>query len=177
MRLVSCLILLAGTVAFAADDFKPEAGFTLLFNGKDLSGWKEKGKAGKSLDGKTEAFKGRFKVVDGAIVIDPSVKGDVRIETVKQFGKDAVIRFEFKPDAKCNNDLFLLGTKFDLRKGVKGMRENEWNQIEIAAKGSTVDFTVNGTPAGSLKSKGEKSPFEIRAEFGGIEIRKLRAKE
>jgi hypothetical protein len=40
-----------------------------------------------------------------------------------------------------------------------------------------VDFTVNGTPAGSLKSKGEKSPFEIRAEFGGIEIRKLRAKE
>lgn len=177
MRLFPCLVLLAGTVSFAADDFKPEPGFILLFNGKDLSGWKEKGKSGKSLDGKTEAFKGRFKVVDGAIVIDPSVRGDVRIETVKQFGKDAVIRFEFKPDAKCNNDLFLLGTKFDLKKGVKGMRENEWNQIEIAAKGSTVDFTVNGTPAGSLKSKVGKSPFEIRAEFGGIEIRKLRAKE
>jgi hypothetical protein len=32
------LVLTAGRVP--ADEFKPEEGFTLLFNGKDLSGWK-----------------------------------------------------------------------------------------------------------------------------------------
>ena len=55
-----------------ADDFKPEEGFTLLFNGKDLTGWNTT--KGESLDGKTEAYAGRFKVAGGILTLDPSVK-------------------------------------------------------------------------------------------------------
>src|SRR5262245_24135310 len=80
-------LLLAAHGSTHADDFKLEPGFTLLFNGKDLGGWKEK-TGGASLDGKTEAYKGRFKVTDGVIVIDPKVGGDVRIETQKKFAGD-----------------------------------------------------------------------------------------
>jgi hypothetical protein len=37
-------IALLAVAAVRADDFKPEDGFALLFNGKDLTGWKtEKG--------------------------------------------------------------------------------------------------------------------------------------
>ena len=56
----------------AGDDFKPEPGFTSLFNGKDLTGWKTK-KGGDSLDGKAEAYGNRFKVAQGKIVIDPLI--------------------------------------------------------------------------------------------------------
>lgn len=39
-------------------------------------------------------------------MIDPKAKGDLTINTVQDFEKDVHIKFEYKPDAKCNNDLF-----------------------------------------------------------------------
>lgn len=184
---VALLVLSAGFVA-AADDFKLEPGYKLVFNGKNLDGWETKsgGKDGKAdkLDGKTEAHKGRFKVTkDGELVIDPDVKGDVRIQSAAQFGKDVVIRFDFKPtDDKCNNDLFLLGSKFDINPKAKELKEvktGEWNTMEITAKGGVTEFKVNGKVARTDKdkAKGEKSPFEIRAEFGGISFRNIRVSE
>ncbi len=112
----------AWSVPAAADDDKIEPGFTPLFNGKNLDGWKTKS-GGELLDGKTEAYKGRFKVRSGLLVIDPKVKGDVTIDTVKKF-KDVHIKFEFLPGPRCNNDLFIRGLKFDLVKGnVKNLKE------------------------------------------------------
>ncbi len=128
-------------------------------------------------EGTAEAKK-HWRVKDGELVIDPSVKGDVRIETEKEFAKDFTIQFEFKPDAKCNNDLFIRGQKFDLSKAnVKNMKDGEWNPIEIALKDGKIEFKVNGESVRSATTKVEKSAFEIRAEFGAIQIRKLQVKE
>ena len=178
MRLLSCLALALSTGLVAADDFKPEPGFKLLFNGKNLDGWQTQTAKKEALEGKTEAFGGRFKVKDGELFLDPSVKGDVRIETTKEFGKEITIRFEFKPDEKCNNDLFLLGTKFDITlDAVKNAKKNEWNEMEIVVKDGKVSFTCNGQMIRSIPTKGDMSTFAIRAEFGSITIRKLRASE
>jgi len=181
MRSLSCglilTVLLAAPRPTLADDFKLEPGYTLLFNGKDLSGWKEK-TGGASLDGKTEAYKGRFKVVDGVLVIDPKVKNDVRIETQKKFAGDVHIKFDFKPDAKCNNDLFLRGTKYDIVKGaIKNFKEGEWHQFEIILKGDKAEYKCNGVPVGTRNAKAGATPFEVRAEFGAIELRNIRYKE
>jgi hypothetical protein len=120
MRILPCGLLLLGlgvlalgTPGSAADDFQLEPGFTLLFNGKDLSGWKMK-KGGDSLDSKLEAANKRFTVVDGKLIIDPKVKGDVIIETAREFGKDLHLKFEFLAGPGCNNDLFIRGQKFDI---------------------------------------------------------------
>src|SRR3954470_4133015 len=107
MRRLSALLLVVVAVPIAADDAEP--GFAPLLNGKDLTGWRTKAvkdKPGVSLDGKTEGFNSRFTVKDGELVIDPKVKGDVVIETAKELAGNVVIKFEFYPDAKCNNDLF-----------------------------------------------------------------------
>src|SRR5262245_20647825 len=113
MRRIFCELIAAGLMlallvqpATAADDFKPEEGFTLLFNGKDLTGWKLR-KGGTSLDGKTEAADGRFKVADGILVVDVKVKGDVTIDSDRTYAKDVHIKFDFLPGAGCNNDLYL----------------------------------------------------------------------
>lgn len=174
MKLLSCTLL----VLLFADEPKADSGYTLLFNGKDLAGWKEKGKK-DSLAGKTEAHKGRFKVEDDELVIDPTVKGDVRIETERVFAKDFVIKFEFKPDDKCKNDLFILDQKFDLSiQNVKQMKIGEWNPIEITTKDGKIEFRVSGEVVRTASPKKvEKSPFEIRAEFGSIRIRKLQVKQ
>jgi hypothetical protein len=181
MRLLIAIALFALVSPLLADDFKPEPGFELMFNGKDLTGWKTlgtKNKAGESLEGKSEAWNGRFKVKNGELVIDPSVKGDVRIETVKEYAKDVAIKFEFFPDAKCNNDLFFRGEKFDLSKdNVKNIKTGEWNPVEITVKDGKTEFKVNGDVLRSAKTKNENSTFGIRAEFGAIQIRRLRVKE
>lgn len=182
MRLLACCLLLTAPAALAAaDEFKLESGFELMFNGKDFTGWKTlaaKDKPSEPLDGKTEAFGGRFKIKDGEMVIDPKVKGDVRIETVKEFAREVTVRFEFFPDEKCNNDLFFRGQKFDLStQNVKNMKIGQWNPIEITLVGGKIEFKVNGEVVRSVATKNEKSTFGIRAEFGAIRIRHLRVRE
>jgi hypothetical protein len=179
MRAVCVTLLTAFIVASGAPagEFKPEPGFTLLLNGKNLDGWKTK-TGGESLDGKTEAYKGRFKVVDGKLVIDPKVKGDVIIETAKPLKGDIHIKFEFMPGPGCNNDLFLRGLKFDIiPKSLKGVKEGEWNEFEIVTKGATVEYKCNGVVQRTSKAKTDSSVFGIRAELGPIEIRHMRVKE
>jgi hypothetical protein len=185
MRRLLFVALFAGlmlpTLGLSADDFKLEPGFTLLFNGKNLDGWKEASQKKEALDGKTEAYGGRFKVVEGRVVIDPAVKGDLHIETAKEFGKDVHIKFDFKPGAKCNNDIFLRGTKFDIvpgNKENKNVKEGEWYTFEIIVKGDKIEHKINGETARSGTVKGDKgTPFKLRAEFGALEVKNIRVKE
>jgi Domain of Unknown Function (DUF1080) len=187
MRRLSCVLLFAVLTLLlglsrdrAAGDFKLEPGFTLLFNGKNLDGWREARGKKESLEGKTEAYQGRFKVVEGKLVYDPAVKGDRYIETVKEFGKDVHIKFEFRPGAKCNNDLFLRGTKFDIipgNKENKTVKVGEWYTMEIVVVGDKVEHRINGTTARASKAKAKATPFMLRAEFGAIELKNIRVKE
>lgn len=189
MRLLSCVLFVcAAGVTFAADEFKPEPGFKLIFNGKNLDGWQTKAAKPVSLEGKTEAFDNRYVIKDGEIVIDYKVKGDKYIETVQQFSGDFTIRYDFKPGEGCNNDTLLLGTKFDILSGgkLKGVKDNEWNTMEIVAKDGSVDFVVNGQKLGTQKVKlpkdvkevkDVKGPLILRAEFGQISYKNIRATE
>jgi hypothetical protein len=182
MRTVSYALLLSGLAVLlplsnaVGGDFKLEKGFTLIFNGKDFDGWQPKGKK-DSLAGKTEAFKGRFKAKDGSIVIDYEMKGDSYIETTKEFGKDVTIRFDFKPGKGCNNDFFIRGTKFDITPKVKGVKDDEWNSLEIIVTGDEVEHKINGESARKSKAKAGATPFMIRAEYGVIEVKNVRVKE
>jgi Domain of Unknown Function (DUF1080) len=163
-----------------AEDFKVEAGFKLLFNGKNLDGWKEASGQKESLDGKTAAYEGRFKVVDGNLVIDPKVKGDLYIETTQEFGKDVHIKFDFKAGPKCNDDLFLRGSKFDIvpgNKENKNVKEGEWYLFEIVIIGDNIEHKIKGETVRKSKAVAKATPFKLRAEFGALEIKNIRAKE
>jgi len=187
MRLLSCIVLVFVTAAFvlAADEFKTEPGFKLLFNGKNFDGWQTKasGKDGKpvALEGKTDAYDKRFVVADGEMVIDYKIKGDKYIETVSHFSGDFTVRYDFKPAEGCNNDTLLLGTKFDILAGgkttLKGVKIGEWNTMEIVVKSGSADFIVNGQKLATQKTKNEKGPLILRAEFGPITYRNIRATE
>jgi hypothetical protein len=175
-------VLVSWFLARAVDDPPLEPGFALLFNGKNLDGWKEASGKKELLEGKTEAFNGRFKVVEGRLVYDPAVKGDLYIETAQEFGKDVHIKFEFKPGAKCNNDLLLRGTKFDIvpgNKECKAVKEGEWFAFEILVIGDKVEHKIGGETVrtSTLKPDAAATPFKLRAEFGALEIKNVRVKE
>jgi hypothetical protein len=178
MRLLSCVLFVcAAGVTLAADEFKLEPGYKLLFNGKNLDGWQTKAGKPVPLEGKTEAFNKRYVVKDGELVIDPAVKGDRYIETVQPLSGDFTLRFDFKPDDKCNNDLLFRGTKFDINptaKNLKGIKVNEWNTMEVVVKGGSVEYKINGEKVDTKKTTADKGPFIVRAEFGGLAIKNIR---
>jgi hypothetical protein len=183
MRRWACVGLLGISAwLMAADNFPREPGFQLLFNGQNLDGWQTKA-TGKNkaepLDGKTEAYGQRFVVRDGQLVVDYKVKGDRFIETVRSFRGDFTIRLDFQPGEGCNNDILLLGTKFDIRAGaqggLKGVRVGEWNTLEIVVQSGSVDYIVNGEKLASQKAKLEQGPLILRAEFEPIKFKNIRA--
>lgn len=178
LTLVTCLLALFVIVSSTtAADVAPDAGFTLLFNGQDLSGWVTK-KEGTSLEKLTESPTKRFKASDGNLIIDEKVKGDMIINTTRELGKDTHLKFEFMPGPGCNNDLFLHGMKFDIKKNdIKNLKEGEWNTFEIIIHNHQAEFKSNGETIKSSPTKIDSSPFGIRAEFGPIQFRKIQVKE
>ena len=135
-------------------------------------------RGGEALEGKAEAAGGRFKVAERQLILDPTVKGDVVIETTGELAGDLRLKFEFLPGAGCNNDLFLRGMKFDLKAGdVKNLKEGEWNQFEIAIAGNQAEFKCNGESLKKMSVKEASSPLGVRAEHGPIRFRNMQVKK
>src|SRR5689334_4283241 len=90
------------------DDFKPEEGFTSLFNGKDLTGWEygpvpvTKKPIIEKLEGKTGSKDQVFEVNDGLIVANG--KKIMAIYTDKEYNKDFQFKLEFRNSGEKPKD-------------------------------------------------------------------------
>ena len=126
-----------------------DAGYTQLFNGKDLSGWVYgKGDKAEKLDGKTETADKRFEVKDGAIVAnakDKDGKGGISdLWTAKEFDKDFNLKLEFKAGEKADSGVYIRGPQLQVRdfirrgeqKQLKNFKNDDWNELDITVKGT-----------------------------------------
>lgn len=165
----------------AADDFKVEEGYTSLFNGKDLTGWRYVGSK-ESLEGKTETMDKRFQVVDGVIVAnekDANGKGGIKdLYTVKSFNKDFNIKMEFRAALKADSGVYIRGPQLQVRdfirrneqKQLKKFKDDDWNELDITVKNGVVTTSVNG------KALTDKDVLELTVKDGKPEA-KLNGKE
>jgi hypothetical protein len=149
--------------AKAADEFVLEEGYTLLFNGKDLTGWESgycppgrRPNDPDKLDGKTATRDKVFTVENGLLIA--SGKSLRAVYTAKEYNEDFHLKFEFRTPAdnkKNNSGLFLRGVQLQLDgtnqggltnvfKNVKNFREGDWNEIEVTVRGGIISNTVNG---------------------------------
>lgn len=140
------------------DTFKPEDGYVLLFNGKDLSGWRY----GKDvLEGKSETADKRFFVKDGVIVADEG-KGIKDLYTVKEFDKEFNLKLEFRAGEKSDSGVYIRGPQLQVRdfirrgeqKQMKNFKNDGWNELDITVKNGIVVTKVNGkdvTPKDTLE--------------------------
>src|SRR5215470_8586312 len=165
------LALGLGLVCWAAgraDDKKDEApkveeGYTSLFNGKDLTGWKY---YGTMLEGKTQTPDKRIEVKDGVIVMnekDEKGKGGIKdLYTVKTFNNDFHLKLEFRASLKADSGVYLRGPQLQVRdfirrnehKHLKKFKNDGWNELDITVRNGVVTTTVNGrvlTPKDQLE--------------------------
>ena len=168
------MLLALGTACAeqASDDFKLEPGYTLLFNGKDLTGWKYMPTPKENLDGKTETADKRFYVVEGAIVAaekDKDGKGGIKdLYTVQDFDKDFNLKLEFRAGEKADSGVYLRGQQLQVRdyirrgeqKQLTKYKNDGWNLLDITVKGGVVSTSVNG------KAVTDKDELELTVKNG-----------
>lgn len=125
-----------------------EDGYTSLFNGKDLTGWRY----GKDdLKGKTETSDKRFTVENGVIVAQEG-KGIKDLYTIANFDKDFNLKVEFRASPKSDSGVYVRGPQLQVRdyirrgerKNLKNFKNDEWNELDITVKGGKVTTIVNG---------------------------------
>lgn len=195
--ILAVALLAVACTSLAADDFTPEGGYTSLFNGKDLTGWKygdvppKKKPPTEVLDGKTESSDKRFEAKDGFIVANIGRGPNMAIYTAKEFNKDFQLKLEFRASAenkKNNSGVFIRGPQLQLDavteggltgvfKNIKNFKPGDWNEIDITVKGTEATCKCNGQLIGRPIRIPATGTIGLQAEIGKFEFRRIRIKE
>ncbi|TDQ18500.1 uncharacterized protein DUF1080 [Algoriphagus boseongensis] len=148
------------SVLSSSQIFAQEAGFTSLFNGKNLDGW--------------VGNKDSYQVKDGMIVIEPKGGGGGNLYTEKEYG-NFILRFEFKLTPGANNGLGIhaplegdaayVGKEIQILENTadkyKGLKEYQFH-------GSV--YGVIAAKKGFLKPVGEWNVEEVIVEHPKIKV-------
>ncbi len=185
--LAAALVCCFRAADLRSDEFKVEEGYTPLFNGKDLTGWRYGKKGEGDLSGKAETPDGRFKIADGAIVAlekDSSGKGGIRdLYTLVEFDKDFHLKLEFRAGLKADSGVYIRGPQLQIRdfvrrgeqKQLTKFKNDDWNELDITVTGTDAVCTLNGEMLGKMKIPA-KGPIGLQAESGKFEYRRIRIK-
>jgi acetyl esterase/lipase len=180
----SALALLVSTFLIAAAR-ADEPGFKPIFNGKDLTGWRQ----GKTdLTGKTVTDDGRFAVKDGILVITGSKVTPPKmteIDTVDSYDGDFTIRLEFRASKDANSGLHLRDKTFahqlQIRdyprvgpyKTLKNYKGGDWNAIEVIVADGKARCTCNGELLEAALALPDKGPLALQSEINTVEYRNI----
>ena len=167
------------------DDFTPEAGFTSIFNGRDLSGWSYP--EGNSLDGKTVTDDGRFRAVNGRFVVTVSrLQGSYKkIWTTRKFPKDFTLRLEFRASPNADSGIYIREPQLQCRDyliagpfmALKHYRPLDWNQIEVTVRGGLAHGTCNGEVLVDAFTIPPDGSIGLESDHGQMEYRRIRVRE
>ncbi|MGA0134183.1 MAG: GDSL-type esterase/lipase family protein [Opitutales bacterium] len=193
-----------GHLDTAADDFTPEDGFVSLFNGKDLAGWgyrttpARKGvpkpgaplfveiKADQPFDGRSESADGRYRAVNGRLVVTTPAEGR-RIQalwTTREFPEDFELRLEFRATPNADSGVYLRKPQLQCRdflvagpyKELKRYKPQDWNELVVVVKGGVARATCNGEVLEEAMKVPETGPIGLEGDRGQMEYRRLRIK-
>lgn len=199
MKLPTLLLALFAATSLHAEDWVPEAGYTSLFNGKDLTGWCFRAKVEKKdpkvgevtekFDGKTESSDaGRYSAKDGILTVN-FPKGQERLiaqlYTVAEFPKNFVLKLEFRASPNADSGVFVRKPQLQCRdylvagpyKELKQYKPQEWNQIIVEVKDGIAHCTCNGEVLEEALKLPETGPIGLEGDRGQMEYRHLQIKE
>ena len=171
-----------------ADDFQPEPGFELLFNGHDLTGWgyRDQPTLGKQLDldGCESSPDGRYVAKDGRIVVTTPPEGR-RVEqlwTTQEFPGNFVLKLEFRATPTADSGVFIRAPQLQCRdyllagpyKELKHYKPQEWNELIITVKDGVAHCTCNGEVLEAAYKLPETGPIGLEGDSGQLEYRRIR---
>ncbi len=173
------------------DDFKPEPGFTLLFNGKNLDGWgfreQKTQKKLASFDGKTESDDGRYVAKHGRIIVTTPPEGR-RVQqmwTTDEYGSNFTLKLEFRATPNADSGVFIRQPQLQCRdyplagpyKTLEKYKPQDWNELVIVVKDDVAHCTCNGEVLEAALKLPAKGPIGLEGDRGQMEYRRIRIRE
>jgi lysophospholipase L1-like esterase len=189
-----------------AHEFKPDPGFVSLFNGKDLTGWgyrvtppRKAPKAPKpnaplfvevkqaeDFDGKTESSDGRYRAINGRLVITTPTEGRriQELDTLRDFPDDFVLKLEFRATPNADSGVYLRKPQLQCRdflvagpyKDLKKYKAQDWNELVVTVKGGVAHAECNGEVIEDALKVPETGPIGLEGDRGQMEYRRLQIK-
>jgi hypothetical protein len=196
-----------GFVDTTPDDFTPEAGFEILFNGRDLTGWafpastaEERRSSARNtrlsmpivpsetrFDGKTQTDDGRYVAKNGRLIITTPTEGRriQKLSTTRVFPKDFVLKLEFRASPNADSGVFLRDRQLQCRdyplagpyKNLTKYRPQDWNELVITVKGNVAHATCNGEVIEEAYEIPATGPIGLEGDRGQMEYRRIRISE
>ncbi len=175
-----------------AANWKPDAGYTSLYNGKDLTGWGYRDKDQKileSFDGKSEASDGRYTAKGEILVVNPhdAAKGPRlrQMWTTAEFPKNFHLKLEFRAAVNADSGIFLRKPQLQCRdylvagpyKELKKYKAQDWNTIEVTVKDNVAVCTCNGEVLEAAFKLPPSGPIGLEADRDQMEYRHIQIKE
>jgi len=178
-------------VKVAPDDFKPEPGFEMLFNGKDLSGWgyrqKKTMKRTDNFDGKMESKEHRYQAKHGRLIVStpPEGRAFTQLWTHEEFGTDFTLKLEFRANANADSGVFIRRPQLQCRdylvagpyKKLKKYKAGDWNEIVVEVDGRVAHCTCNGEVLEAEFKLPASGPIGLEGDRGQMEYRRIRVKK
>jgi lysophospholipase L1-like esterase len=155
-----------GLLETGVDEFQPEPGYELLFNGRDLTGWgfrrtsdavRESAKKWMARDpggvvwpfvdadvafaGDVQSSDGRYRAINGRLVVATPVEGR-RIQqlwTVREFPEDFTLKLEFRATPNADSGVFLREPQLQCRDFVLA---GPWKELQRYRAGDWNELVV-----------------------------------
>ena len=162
--------------------FTLEAGFEMLLNGTDLTGWHYAN--GPEFKAMQHASDFRYTARDGRIVVNPG-KGLAQLWTTREFPHDFHLKLEFRAGVNADSGVFLRKPQLQCRdylvagpyKELTKYKPQDWNEIEVIVKGKVATCTCNGEELKFPNELPSTGPIGLEADRGQMEYRRIRIKE
>jgi lysophospholipase L1-like esterase len=181
------IIALHGLLETDPTPFKPDPGFTSLFNGNDLTGWsfrdKKTKKVTSSFDQKIASPDGRYLALNDRFIvtIPPEGRRIQQIWTTAKFPNDFVLKLQFRASPNADSGIFLRGKQLQCRdfplagpyKELKNYKPLDWNDIAITVKGTTAHCTCNGEVLEAALKIPKNGPLGLEGDRGQMEYRHI----
>jgi lysophospholipase L1-like esterase len=137
-------------------------------------------------DGQEHSSDGRYVAKNGRLIVVTPTEGR-RIQqlwTTKDFPKDFTLRLEFRATPNADSGIFLRSPQLQCRdyplagpyKELKNYKPQDWNQIEVVAKGGVARCTCNGEVLEAEFKLPETGPIGLEGDRGQMEYRRIRIK-
>ena len=198
-----------GFLPAAADAFQPEEGFEPLFNGRNLDGWQYRPTSAadresarrwqasdpaaaewpfvedvSSWDGHTATTDGRFRVVNGRIVVatPPEYRKIQQLWHTRAVPGDFVLKLEFRATPFADGGLYLRGAQLQVRDyGLAGpytrltqYRPQDWNELVVTVRNGLAEVTCNGEVLETAFEVPADGLIGLEGDRGQIEYRRIR---
>lgn len=177
-------------VEVPVDNFKPEDGYELLFNGRDLTGWGYRNKKNltkiENFDGKRASSEGRYLAKHRRLVVatPPEGRSFTQLWTHEEFDGDFTLKLEFRANANADSGVFIRRPQLQCRdylvagpyQDLKSYKAGDWNEIIVEVKGQIAHCTCNGEVLEEKFTLPKSGPIGLEGDRGQMEYRRIRLK-